>query len=163
MTKYSCGNLRSSYKKGRRRETRARFLFLRFSTVIKNKNPLPICNYAFGSNARVSALGCGFARVRRGNTFRSFALGRRFGPAYVYRVLCISTARLARRRASRVFFFRVGRRARSAPRVIRPFSSSSSTRRGDRRCGPSRKGTPFRRTRECSRRPTGSRSSRTPS
>ena len=59
--------------------------------------------YAFGSNARVSALRRGFARVRRGNTFRSFALGRRFGPAYAYIIPCRSTARLARRRASYVF------------------------------------------------------------
>ena len=58
--------------------------------------------YAFGSNARVSALGRGFARVRRGNTFRSFALGRRFGPAYVYHTLSIDGAS---RETSRVVCF----------------------------------------------------------
>lgn len=137
-------------KKGIRRETRARFLFLRFSTVIKNKNPLPICNYAY------------YLYVTTHSAQTRASPRRRFGPAYVYCVLCTSTARLARRRASRFFFSGRATRA-SAARVIRPFSSSSSTRRGDRRCRPSRKGTPFRRTRECSWRPTGSRSSRTPS
>ena len=149
---------------------------------MSTKNPIP---YAFGSNARVSALGCGFARVRRGNTFHNFALGRHFGPAYVYCVcisylvdrrmyhtlyvsyvycVCIRIDGASRETSRVACFFFSGRATRaSAARVIRPFSSSSSTRRGDRRCRPSRKGTPFRRTRERSRRPTGSRSSRTPS